>query len=40
MLFEEIFDFELEFVQLAAFELHAADEGGTSDPYVNISIKG
>ena len=40
MLFEEIFDFELEFVQLTASDLHAADEGGTSDPYINISIKG
>lgn len=40
MLFEEIFDFQLEFVECAARELHAADEGGTSDPYVNISIKG
>lgn len=40
MLFEEIFDFQLEFVECAARDLHAADEGGTSDPYVNISIKG
>ena len=37
--FEEVYDFELEFVEWQGRDLFAADEGGTSDPYLVLSIK-
>jgi len=37
--FEEVYDFELEFVEWQGRDLYAADEGGTSDPYLVLSIK-
>lgn len=37
--FEEVFDFELQFVEWCARDIFAADDGGTSDPQIEFSIQ-
>ena len=39
LFFEEVYDFKLDFIEWACRDIYPADEGGTSDPYIQFSIK-